>query len=396
VADLSNAQLLKDAHAQHGAIVAVRRDIHAHPEMRYEEVRTGALVAERLRALGYDVRTGVGKTGVVGTLTGGSKGKTVLLRGDMDALPIQETVDTPFKSQNDGVMHACGHDGHTAMLLGAAQLLAERRELIPGNVKLMFQPAEEGGAGAMRMIEDGVLQGPDVDGAFALHVSHRYYTGSLGIKAGPLHACSDYVTIEVQGKGGHASIPDVTVDPILIGAQIVASLQTLVSREVSPFEPAVITVGSFHAGTRPNIIPDTAHIEGTIRTHSTKVQELLERRIPELVQGIARAMRGDAKVDYTRLYPVVNNAASAADVVRSVAQETVGEAGTLEDRPIMGGEDFAFILQRVPGAMFQLGVRNRAWTEPREIHTARFELDEDALPIGAAMLAGSALRFLEA
>jgi amidohydrolase len=292
-------------------------------------------------------------------------------------------------------MHACGHDGHTAMLLGAAQLLAERRDAITGNVKLMFQPAEEGGAGAMRMIEDGVLEGPDVDGAFALHVNHRYYAGQVGIKAGPLHASSDYVIIDILGQGGHASMPDLTVDPIVIGAQVVSTLQTLVSREVSPRSEAVITIGSFHAGTRPNIIPDTAHIEGTIRTHSARIQERLERRIPELVQGIARAMRGDADVKYTRLYPVVNNDAAAADLVRRVGIETIGEADTLEDEPIMGGEDFAFILQRVPGAMFHLGVRNRAWTEMRQIHTARFELDEDALPVGAAMLAGSALRFLE-
>jgi amidohydrolase len=388
-------ELLASARAIAGQIVADRRTIHQQPELAYHEQKTAALVVERLSALGIEARTGVGQTGVVAVIEGTHPGKTVLLRADMDALPMQELNDFSYASQTPGVMHACGHDGHTAILLGAARLLVERRESLHGRVKLMFQPAEEGGAGALRMIEDGLLENPSVDAAFALHVYGQYRTGQVGVTAGPTWASSDRFTILVNGRGGHASRPNLTVDPVVIAAQIVVALQTLVSREIPPDEEAVVTVGSIDAGTTFNVIPDTARIRGTVRTYSDDVQALLERRIAELASGIAQAMRGDAQTDYVRLYPALINHASGAEVVRSAIRNVLGAEHLMADTPQMGSEDFAFVLQRVPGAMFRLGVQHPSWTEARTTHSSSFDLDEDALPVGAAVMAATALKFLD-
>ena len=387
-------ELLDAAQSIAAEIVMDRRAIHQNPEMAYKEVQTASLVADRLRELGLNFETGVAKTGVVAVLEGASAGKTVLLRADMDALPIDEAANVPFASANTGVMHACGHDGHTAMLLGAARLLVERRDSITGAVKFMFQPAEEGGAGALRMIEAGLLENPHVDAAFALHVDALTYAGQISVKAGPTHASTDTVQIRILGKGGHAARPSMTVDPIVIGSQVVTALQTLVSREVSPTEQAVVTVGSLQAGTTFNIIPDTAVIRGTVRTYSEDVQAHLEKRIAEMATGIARAMRADADVEYRRLYPPNVNHESGAETVRVAARRLLPDGGVLEDIAAMGGEGFAFLMQRVPGAMFRLGVRRPQWDEPRSLHSATFELDEEALPVGTAVLAATALEYL--
>ena len=386
--------LLDAARAIRGEIVADRRAIHQQPELAYQETETAALVAQRLRDLGLSVRTGVGQTGVVGLLEGSRPGKTVLLRADMDALPIEEVSDAPYASRNPGVMHACGHDGHTAMLLGVARLLAERREAIAGKIKFMFQPAEEGGFGAPKMIEAGLLDDPSVDAAFALHVQGSYRTGQIGIAAGAVTASSDRFTIMVNGRGGHASRPHEAVDPIVIAAQIVVALQTLVSREVQAGEPAVVTVGSLEAGAAANVIPDSARIRGTVRTYSVEVQGWIERRIGELAQGIARAMRGDAQTEYRRGYPPVVNHELGAALVRRAAGELLGSESVVSDVPRMGGEDFSYVLQRVPGAMFRLGVQHPSWSEPRNTHSSSFDLDEDALPIGTAVMAATALDYL--
>lgn len=390
----SGNELLEAARAMAPEIVADRRAIHQQPELAYQETRTAALVAERLQELGLVVRTGVGQTGVVGLLQGARPGRTVLLRADMDALPIEELSGAPYASQNLGVMHACGHDGHTAMLLGVARLLAERREAIPGTVKFMFQPAEEGGFGALRMIEAGLLDEPAVDAAFALHVQGGYRTGQVGITSGAVTASSDRFTVVVNGRGGHASRPHEAVDPIVIAAQIVVALQTLVSREVPAGEPAVITVGSLEAGAAFNVIPDTARIRGTVRTYSEEVQAQIERRIGELAQGIARAMRGDAETDYRRGYPPLVNHVLGAEVVRRAIGDVLGPESVLADVAQMGGEDFSYVLQRVPGAMFRLGVQHPSWNEPRNTHSSSFDLDEDALPIGTAVMAATALTYL--
>lgn len=375
-------------------VVADRRDIHQHPELGYHEERTSALVAARLRQLGLNVRTGVGGTGVVGLLRGGKPGKTVLLRADMDALPIREENETVYVSQNDGVMHACGHDAHTSMLLGAARLLADRRAEIPGTIKFMFQPAEEGGGGAQKMIDDGVLEDPAVDAAFGMHVDAERYVGQAALRPGPAMASADRFTITVEGKGGHAASPHRTVDPVVVGAQIVTALQTIVSREVSPIEPAVVTVASLKAGAAHNVIPDTATLIGTVRAYNPDVRQHVQDRIGEIARGIAVAMRARAEVDYHVGYPVLMNDAEQVDLVRDAVGSLLGPDAVFERDPVMGAEDFAFILRKVPGAFLHLGVRNRAWKAPRPVHTARFDVDESALPIGVAAHCAIALQFL--
>src|SRR5579883_229025 len=365
-------------------VVADRRDIHQHPELGFQEHRTAALVAARLRDLGLDVRIGVGGTGVVGLLRGGKPGKTVLLRADMDALPIEEANDTSYRSRNPGVMHACGHDAHSAMLLGVAWLLAHYRDQIPGNVKFMFQPAEEGGGGAQRMIDEGVLADPPVDAAFGMHVDTERFVGQVALRSGPAMASSDRFVITIRGKGGHAASPHRTVDPIVVGAHLITALQTVVAREVAPNEPAVITVGSLSAGTTNNVIPDTATLTGTVRAFNPDVRQTIERRIGELARGITRAMRANADVDYRVGYPVLVNHPESVALVKDALGNLLGPSAIIEREPVMGAEDFAFILQKVPGAMIHLGVRDRAWERPRPVHTATFDLNEAALPVGVA------------
>jgi amidohydrolase len=386
--------LLEDAAAIAGGVVADRRAIHRRPELAYGEHETAALVAARLRELGVPLRTGVGGTGVVGLIEGARPGRTVLLRADMDALPIEEESGAEYASTNPGVMHACGHDAHTAILLGATRLLLERRAELAGTVKLMFQPAEEGGAGALRMIEDGLLEDPPVDGAFMLHVSHQLYAGQVATGPGPMLAGANAFTITIEGRGGHASRPHMAVDPVVAAAQMVTALQTLVSREAPPGEPAVVTMGSLHAGTTHNVIPDRAVIEGTIRAYDGELMELLERRLEEIARGVARALRADAAVEFEMRYPPTVNDAAMAELLAGAARSTLGAEAVLEGRPIMAAEDFSFVLQRVPGAMLSLGVRSRDWAEPRPVHTARFDLDESALPVGVACMAAVALEFL--
>jgi amidohydrolase len=385
-------QLLEAAHKLAPSIVADRRAIHANPELRYEEVATAALAAARLRELGYEVETNIGVTGVIGVLRGGKPGRTVLLRADMDALPILEQNEASYASKNAGVMHACGHDGHVAMLMATAKLLAERRDTIPGTIKLMFQPAEEGGRGAPRMMEHGILDG--VDAAFAQHVSPINWTGTVAYKAGPAWASVDEFTITLKGRGGHAARPQFAVDPIVMAAHVITALQTLVSRETSPIENAVVTVGSLQSGTAFNVIPDEAVLRGTVRTYNPHVQDHIERRVTDLVMGIASALRGAAEVDYFRSSPPLINHDSGAETVRGAIADVLGEEAAVPDEAAMGGEDFAYVLAAVPGCMYRLGVRQRDWAEQRPIHSSDFEMDETALPLGAAVLAMTGLNFL--
>lgn len=376
-------------------VVADRRLIHQFPELMYEVHKTAGMVEQRLRELGLEVRTKVGRTGVVGVLRGGRPGMTVLLRADMDALPIVEDNEHGFCSQNRGIMHACGHDAHTAILLGTAKVLSGQREQIQGNVVFMFQPAEEGGAGALRMIEDGLMDNPKVDGAFALHVDANNYVGKVSMRVGPQSAAADEFSVTVRGRGGHASRPQAAVDPVVIGAHIVTALQTLVSREVSPMEPAVVTVGRLVGGSAFNVIPATAIIEGTVRTYNEGVQAHIERRLPVMVKGIAEAMRATAEVEYRRLYPLLVNHATGVEVAWSVVTELLGPKAALEGEAIMGSEDFSFVLQKAPGAMVRLGVRNKDWKQIRPTHSPEFDMDETALPLGVAVMAGMAVKFLD-
>ncbi len=377
-------------------VVADRRAIHQHPELLYQEHQTSALVAARLQALGIEVRTGVAGTGVVGLLRGTRPGKTVLLRADMDALPIEEQSQVDYRSQNPGVMHACGHDAHTAMLLGVARLLSDRRDEIRGCVKLMFQPAEEGGAGALRMIEEGLMDEPAVDGAFALHVDALHYAGEVGLRVGPTNAAADRFTITVRGKGGHAARPHLTVDPVVVAAHIVTALQTIVSREVDPTDKAVITVGSLISGTAFNVIPDIATIKGTVRTYNPDLRAQIEGRLGELAGGVAAGMRATAEMEYFPGYPPLVNHEEGIQLVQDAVLELFGPDAIVQKEQAMGAEDFSYLLQRVTGAMFHLGVRDRSWAEPRPTHSSSFDINEEALPIGVAAMAATALRFLDA
>jgi amidohydrolase len=383
---LDAAQLIAET------IVADRRTIHSRPELGYQEKETAALVEARLQDLGIEYRGGVGGTGVIGLVRGARPGPTVLLRADMDALPITEESDETYVSQHPGVMHACGHDAHTAMLLGAARILQEGRTQFSGAVKLMFQPAEEGGAGAVKMINEGLLDDPPVDAAFAIHTSHDNPTGTMVARGGPILAGANSFTITVTGRGGHASRPQTTVDPVVVASQIVVALQTLVSREVEPGVPAVITLGALLAGTTFNVIPDRAQIMGTIRAYDAGLMDQLEARIETVAKGVASSLRAEARVEIHMHYPpTINNEAMvelAGGAVRGLGITVV------QGSPIMAAEDFSFVLQRVPGAMLMLGVRKSSWTQPRPAHTAQFDLDEDALALGTAAYTAMALEFL--
>jgi len=371
-----------------------REDLHRHPELGYREVRTCALVAERLRKLGLDeVRTGLAETGVVGLLRGGRPGGTVALRADMDALPIREETGLPYASVNDGVMHACGHDGHTAVLLAVAELLAKMRDGLPGNVKFLFQPAEEGGGGGLRMVADGCLAKPRVDAVFALHARNTLKPGQIQLSLTPNAGVHGFV-MDVTGKGGHGAYPHVCVDPIAIGAQIITAAQTIVSREVGPSEPAVLSFCVFQAGTKDNIIPETAHMEGTIRAMDARTLARIRRSLGRVARGVAKAMRGRVEFAELEIYPPVRNDPEMLELVRRVGVELLGGRNVLpEQEQRMGGEDFAFYLEDqggAPGAMFALGIES-----DENLHTSRFDFGSAALEPGILMLANVALRALE-
>ena len=376
-------------------VVADRRYLHQHPEIAFEEENTARFVAEKLSALSLDVTTGIAKTGVLGLLRGGQPGKTVLLRADMDALPLEELNDVPYRSRTPGVMHACGHDAHTAMLLGVARLLTERRDAIRGTVKFIFQPAEEAGGGAKPMIDEGVMENPRVDAAFGVHIGQDLPLGTIGVRTGPMNAASDGFVATIRGKGAHAARPHLAVDPVVIAAQSILALQTLVSREVNPLRQAVITVGAVHAGTVANIIPEEAVMRATVRTFDDEVRQHLAERIPALLRGIAAALRGEADVQYRFGYPVLVNDAAMTDLVREVARGIVGPEKLIEREPGMGGEDMAYFLQRAPGCFFRIGSRNPERGLVYGHHHPRFDVDEEALPVGVAALASVALRYLD-
>jgi amidohydrolase len=377
-------------------VVADRRYLHQHPELAFQEEQTARFVAERLHSLGIEPHTGIAKTGVVGLLQGSGPGKTVLLRADMDALPIEELNDIPYKSETPGVMHACGHDAHTAMLLGVARLLSERHDQFQGTVKFVFQPAEEvPPGGAKPMIEAGVMENPHVDAAFGVHIGQDLPVGTIGVCTGPMNAASDGFVATIKGQGGHAARPHVAVDPIVIAAQCVIALQTLVSREVNPLREAVITIGAIQAGTVSNVIPEEATLRATVRTFDEEVRQHLAERIPALIKGIAIAMRGDADVAYRFGYPSLVNDAAMTDLVREVAREIVGSEKLIEREPGMGGEDMSYFLREVPGCFFRIGSRNPERGLIYGHHHPRFNVDDEAaLPIGVAAVASVSMRYL--
>jgi amidohydrolase len=328
-------------------------------------------------------------------LCGGRPGRTILLRADMDALPIQEENDVPYRSTRDGVIHACGHDGHVAMLLGAARVLAGRRDTLAGNVVFAFQPSEERiPGGALGMIEDGALSDPPVDAAFGIHLTQGAPVGTVACRAGAANAAADTFRAEIIGKGGHASRPQIAVDPILIASHVVTALHAIVSREVRPIDPAVITIGTLHAGTVPNVIPPSATLSGTVRTFDQELREKLARRIEETIRGIAQAMGGDARLDYEFGYPPLVNDPAMTALVAEVAKDVVGEANVMQSDPNMASDDVAYFLQRAPGCHFVVGTANEARGLVWGNHHPRFDIDEDALLVGVRMWVAVTERYL--
>jgi len=390
------AEILSEARALLDDAIQLRRRIHRHPEIGLTLPRTQAAVLEALDALGLETRTGQRTTSVLARLTGGKPGPTILLRADMDALPLREETGLPFASEVDGAMHACGHDAHVAMLVGAARVLARRRADLAGSVLFMFQPGEEGYHGARVMLEEGLLDGAGApSGAFALHVTHREAAGVITTRPGPMLASGDTIQITVRGKGGHASAPHDCLDPIPVACEIVQAFQTLVTRRVNVFDPAVITIGKITAGTTRNVIPETAHLLGTVRTVSEVTRERVLEGIRRVADGIATAHGAEAAVELIRGYPVTSNDASFAGFVLDSAREVLGaERVTPMSHPVMGSEDFSYVLQRVPGAMANLGTRPDSG-EVYPNHSNRMLVNETALASGIAVHVAVALRFFE-
>ena len=378
-------------------LIATRRDLHMYPEIGLEEVRTSGIVAERLRAIGFaDVRTGIGVTGVKAVLRGGRPGKTLLLRADMDALPIEEETGLAFRSQNPGMMHACGHDGHTSILLAVARLLHGHRETIPGTVVFCFQPAEEGRGGARKMMADGIMEDPTVDAALGLHLWSPFALGTAMALDGPTMAGIDVFRVKIQGRGGHGALPHTTVDALMIAAQIVTTLQSVVSREVDPVSPAVISAATLHAGgTAANIIADSATFSGSVRWFDQPTGDLLAERIPALIGGMAQSLRATAEVEYIRGGPPLVNDPKMAALVREVAGEVLGPDKLLAGPRIMASEDYALFAQRVPSTYFFVGAGNAEAGIVYDHHHPKFDIDERSLALAAELLATSALRYLE-
>jgi amidohydrolase len=382
-------QLRTDAQKMTGDLIRWRRDFHRHPELANEEHRTSAVIRHYLENLSIPFRVCAG-TGVAALLQGAPGSRTVALRADMDALPLEEEGSKPYRSENPGVCHACGHDGHMAILMGAAGLLAKRRAEFSGNVVFLFQPAEEKlPGGALAMIRDGALQ--EVDAIFGLHLWAGFPTGTIACRKGAMMASTDEITITIHGRGGHGSMPHDTVDPILAASQLVVNLQSIVSRNVDPLQSAVLSIGKIEGGTAPNIIPPSVKLYGTVRTFDGSLRDLIEKRIGEIVEGTCRAFGAVGELRYERGYPALINEDGAADLVLDTARRTLGAERILNAAPVMGGEDFACYLQQIPGAFLFFGMGNGVGYPH---HHPAFDMDEEALPQAALLLSSLALEYL--
>src|SRR3989475_1611744 len=386
---------LKEARKIEPEIIKTRREIHQRPELAYKEKATAKLVAEKLRGLGIEVRTGVGGTGVLGILRGPVTGRVVALRADMDALPIEEMADIDFRSKENGVMHACGHDTHVAMLLGTAKLLANHKDKLVGTVKFLFQPAEEHGGrgGAEPMIQDGVMENPKVDFVFGLHIDGDEKSGVLAFRGGPVMAAPDTFEIKIIGRGGHGAYPHQTVDPIYVAAQLIIAIQGLSGRMIDPVQPFVVTIGSVHSGTKENIIPDEAVLQGTIRTLDEATRKRAKAKVEQVAEGVARAFGAKATVEFEKdAYPVTINDEKVTEEARKKLRQIRGTR-TIVKEPILGGEDFSRFLNEAPGTFYFLGTRNSAKGCTYRNHSSKFKVDEDVLKYGTASLALLATEF---
>jgi amidohydrolase len=369
------ADLLADA-------VEVRRDLHAHPELGFEEVRTAALVADRLRALGLEVHTEIGGTGVVGVLRGAQPGPTIMLRADMDALPMREESDVPYRSQRDGVMHACGHDAHVAMLLGAARALTARSAELRGRIAFVFQPAEEGGGGALAMLRDGLIGRFEIARAFGFHITCLVPSGVIGVRSGPIMASVDSFDLVVEGRGGHGAMPHTAIDPIPIAAELVGTLQRIVSREVNPIEPAVVTVGAINGGTTYNVIPPRVALKGTVRTFNEAQRATMEGRIQRIGDHVCAAGGASCTLDWHPSYPVTANDPAETAFLRATLTDAIGAARLIEVPPVMSSEDFSYFANEVPACFAFLGAGDAAHAFPN--HHPAFDIDENAMATGIA------------
>jgi amidohydrolase len=371
-----------------GDLVALRRDLHEHPELSYAETRTAALVADRARALGLAVRTGVGGTGVVADLQGEAPGPTLLIRADMDALPVAETSGFSFASKNPGVMHACGHDAHVASVLGAATLLADRRRHLAGRVRFIFQPAEEVSGGAARMIEDGVLEG--VDRVLGAHVLAPVPVGVIAVRPGPFMAAIDAFEITVTGKAGHGAMPQLSIDPIYAAAQVVVALQSIVARETRPGEPVVVGITSIEGGRAANVIVEQVVLRGTIRTFSAEDRTRVLDRVPAIARGVCEALRARAEMRILFAAPVTRNAPDPAESIRRAAEAT-GRAVAVDPGPITASEDFSYFLEKVPGCFFGVGAGG---PDAAPHHHHAFTIDERAIGLASEVFVRAALDML--
>jgi amidohydrolase len=389
--------LYQDAQDTFDQLVAWRRDFHMHPELGFQETRTAGIVADHLRGLGLEVSTGLGKTGVVAMLEGDdlpTDAPIVLLRFDMDALPIHEQTGLPFASRQDGVMHACGHDGHTAIGMGVAQLLAKHRRRLAGRVKLVFQPAEEGLGGAAAMVAAGVMDNPKPDASFGLHLWNSLPLNQVIVQEGPLWANAGFYEMVVHGRGGHGAMPHETIDATVVAAQIVVAWQSIVARNIDPAQTAVLTVGTLHSGDRGNVIAGKAKLSGTIRTFSSDVENLLKRRMQEIADGICKAHGATCQITHTIRVPAVINSHEGAALMNAVAQELVGAEQVAQITPMMVGEDVSEFLLRAPGCFVLVGAATPGAPSPNPHHNPGFDFDERMLPTGVALLAGAAVQYL--
>jgi amidohydrolase len=376
-------------------MTSLRRDLHAHPELGFQEVRTAGIIAKRLTELGYTVRTGLGKTGVTGLLKGGKPGKTVLLRADIDALPIREETDVPWRSETVGVMHACGHDAHTAMGLAAAAILAKEAPSLAGDLFFVFQPAEELLIGAEAMLKDGALEGVRADAAFAIHVMNRWPTGTVAICDGAAMTSADKLMLTITGRGGHGASPHLAIDPIVASAQIITALQTLVSRETPPLSTAVLSLTTFKAGTAFNIIPDAVEMTGTLRCFDAALRDKLLASLRRTAEGLAASLRCTARVESQFLTPALRNDPAMTALAREVAAAIVGADRLIAAEPLTGSDDVAYFFQKVPGCYAFVGSAKPEWSPAPAAHNAKFDIDESAMKIGTEFLVRAARAALQ-
>lgn len=380
---VNSARIRPAIQALQSELVAWRRRLHQKPELGFRETLTAEFIAQTLTQWGIEHQTGIAKTGIVAVIPGSRPGPVLAIRADMDALPVQEENDVPYKSQHDGIMHACGHDGHMTIALGTAYYLATHRDEFAGTVKIIFQPAEEGPGGAKPMVEAGVLKNPDVDGIIGLHLWNQLPLGTVGVRSGALMAAVETFDCTIIGKGGHGAIPQQTIDSIVVASQVVTALQTIVARNVDPIESAVVTVGKLHAGTARNVIAATATLSGTVRYFNPKFDGFFPQRIEQVISGICQSHGAQYEFSYERYYPPVINNAEMAELVRSVAENVVETpAGIVPECQTMGGEDMSFFLNEVPGCYFFLGSANLSRGLAFPHHHPRFDFDESVLGMG--------------